>query len=390
MTLAFIKNVITLCGVVVIFSCGSEQQTNQKLLPKVSVVQPFKKDVPVYSEFVGEVKGLYDIPIRARVDGYLEQRLFQEGGPVKKGQLLYVIDSQPYEAEVASKASEVAEAKTQLVKAENELRRIKPLAEINAVSQMDLDAAVAEEGAASAALDAAIANHELSLIRLGYTRIKSPIRGVIGKTKAKRGEYVGKEPNPVILNTVSRLDTILVQFFITESNYLKVAREFLAAHNSLPGKGNKREKRDPNLELILSDGSSHSHLGVVDFIDREVDPETGSILIQASFQNPDGLVRPGQFARVKILMRTEKDAVLIPLRAVMEVQGKTNVYIMNDSNLVEMREIVGNQKYGDLVLVEEGIEHGEKVIVEGIQRIRSGMKVEAQLDTFESKTSNPF
>ena len=182
----------------------------------------------------------------------------------------------------------------------------------------------------------------------------------------------------------------MVQFFITESNYLKVAREFLAAHNSLPGKGNKREKRDPNLELILSDGSSHSHLGVVDFIDREVDPETGSILIQASFQNPDGLVRPGQFARVKILMRTEKDAVLIPLRAVMEVQGKTNVYIMNDSNLVEMREIVGNQKYGDLVLVEEGIEHGEKVIVEGIQRIRSGMKVEAQLDTFESKTSNPF
>jgi len=390
MSLPFFKNTIALLSIVIFVSCGSEQQSTIKQLPKVSVVIPFKKDVPVYSEFVGEVKGLYDIPIRARVDGYLEQRLFQEGGSVKKGQLLYVIDSQPYEAEVASKASEVAEAKTFLVKAENELRRIRPLAEINAVSEMDLDAAIAEEGAAKAALEAAHANHKLSLIRLGYTRISSPIRGVIGKTKAKRGEYVGKEPNPVILNTVSRLDTILVQFFITESNYLKVARDFLITHDSLPSKGSRREKREPNLELILSDDSSHSHLGVVDFIDREVDPETGSILIQASFQNPDGLVRPGQFARVKILMRTEKDAVLIPLRAVMEVQGKTNIYVLNDSNQVEMREVIANEKYGDLVLVEEGLEHGENVVLEGIQRIRSGMKVEAQLDTFKSKTSNPF
>ena len=306
--------------------------------------------------------------------------------------MLYVIDSQPFAAEVANKNSEVAEAKTMLVRAENELRRIKPLAEINAVSQSDLDAAVAEEGAARAAVDASLANYELSLIRLGYTRISSPINGVIGKTQAKRGEYVGKEPNPVILNTVSRLDTILVQFFITESNYLKVAREFLALHGSLPGNENKNKDRDrePNLELILSDGSTHSELGSIDFIDREVDPETGSILVQASFKNPKGLVRPGQFARVKILMRMEEDAVIIPWRCVMEVQGKTNVYVMNDSNQVEMREIISSQKYGDLILIDEGLEHGEKVVIEGVQRIRSGMKVEAVVDTFNSKSSNPF
>jgi len=387
---SFIRNAIILICAIIIASCSTQQSSDQQQLTQVVVVVPQKKDVPVYNEFVGEVKGLYDIPIRARVDGYLEEKLFQEGGPVKKGQLLYIIDSEPYRAEAASKASDVAQAKTLLVKAENELRRIKPLAEINAVSQMDLDAAVAEEGAAKAALEAAEANHELSLIRLSYTRIKSPIKGIIGKTKAERGEFVGKYPNPVILNTVSRLDTILVQFFITESNYLKVAREFLMLHDSLPSGKEKNRKREPNLELILSDGSSHSHKGVVDFVDREVDPETGSIMVQASFQNPDRLVRPGQFARVKILMRVEKDAVIIPWRCVMEVQGKTNVYVMNDSNQVELREIISTQKYGDLILVDEGLEHGEKVLIEGFQRIRTGMKVEAVVDTFNSKSSNPF
>ncbi|HAW52065.1 MAG TPA: efflux RND transporter periplasmic adaptor subunit [Flavobacteriales bacterium] len=386
----FYRAILLLVYVIFIVSCGTEEVTDQKPVTKVSVIIPIKKDVPVTSVFVGEVKGLYDIPIRARVDGYLEEKLFQEGSLVKKGQLLYVIDAQPYKAEVASKSSEVAEARTILVKAENELRRIRPLAEINAVSQMDLDAAIAEEGAARAALDAAEANHEIALIKLSYTRIHSPITGVIGKTKAELGEYVGQFPNPVILNTVSRLDTILVQFFITESNYLKVAREFIAVNKSMMSGHNANKAKERNLELILSDGSVHPYKGAVDFIDREVDSETGSIMVQASFQNPEGLVRPGQFARINVLMRTEKDAVLIPWRSVVEVQGKTNVYVLNDSSQVEMREIISSHKYGDLILVDEGLKHGEKVLVDGIQRVRSGMTVEAVTDTFISKSSNPF
>ena len=262
-------------------SCA-EENNQQAQLSKVSYIEPIIRDVPVYIEFVGSISGLYDIPIRARVDGYLEERHFIEGGPVKKGQLLYVIDSQPYEAEVASRKSDMAEAKTLLVRAENELKRIEPLAEINAVSQSDLDAAIAEAGAAQASLEASEANLELAEIKLSYTRILSPINGIIGKTKAKRGEYVGREPNPVILNTVSRIDTVLTQFFLTESEYLRIAREYLQYHDSLPDRRQERRNED-NLELILSDGSTHTHKGDVDFIDREVDPETGAILCSGPF-----------------------------------------------------------------------------------------------------------
>ena len=369
-------------------SCGGDGQQSQQQKPLVKVVDVIKKDVPVYREFVGEVYGLYDIPIRARVDGYLEERKFQEGSNVKKGQLLYVIDSQPYEAEVASKKSEVAEAQTILVNAENDLKRIRPLAEKNAMSQLDLDAAVADEGAARASLDAAKAKLRIAEINLGYTSIKSPIDGIIGKTKAKRGEYVGKEPNPVILNTISRIDTILVQFFITESDYLDVAREIM---QDMEKRGDDlAPRRKDHLSLILADGSVHNHIGNIDFVDRNIDPTTGSMLVQASFPNPDQLVRPGQFARVKIETKIEKDAKLIPSRCIVSIQGKSNVYVVNNEGTAEMREIKIAASYGDLTLVSSGIEHGDQIVIEGLQMIRSGVPVETEKISFESKSDNPF
>ncbi len=232
----------------------------------------------IYQEFVGQVYGLKDISIRARVEGFLEGIYFDEGRGVKKGQLLYTIESQPFEADVAAKMSLLAEAKIMFVNAESELNRIRPLAEINAVSQSDLDAAVARFEASQASVEAAEANLRAAQIQLSYTKIKAPISGIIGKTKAKVGDFVGREPNPVILNVVSRIDVILVEFFLTESEYLIVAREW---------NKNKEleevEREEPYLELILSDGSIHNHKGIVEFIDREVDPTTGSILLQASF-----------------------------------------------------------------------------------------------------------
>ncbi len=371
----------------VFISCNDDGAQQAQQIPKVKVVDIIKKDVPVYREFVGEVSGLFDIPIRARVDGYLLERHFTEGSKVKKGQLLYVIDAQPYIAEVASKKSEVAEAQTLLVNAENELNRIEPLAKKNAVSQSDLDAAIAEKGAAEASLDAAKARLELAEINLGYTRISSPINGVIGKTKAKRGEYVGKDPNPVILNTVSRIDTVLVQFFLTESTYLTIAREYLMSHDSIRYDNSGRERED-NLELILTDGSVHEYKGNVDFIDRNIDPTTGSILLQASFPNPKGIIRPGQFSKVKIEMRVEKDAMLVPVRCIMDLQGKTNVYVVKDDGFVELREVKTVARYGDLALVESGISHGEKILIEGIQFVRSGVQVEMETIKFESQSPN--
>ena len=373
-----LKDIILLfSSSLILVSCGSDEQS-KPFVPEISVYKITAEDVPIYQEFVGQVYGLKDISIRARVEGFLEGIFFDEGRGVKKGQLLYEIESQPFEADVAAKLSLLAEAKTMLVNSESELNRIRPLAEINAVSQSDLDAAVARFEASQASVEAAEANLRAAKIQLSYTRIHSPITGIIGKTKAKVGDFVGKNPNPVILNVVSRIDVILVEFFITESQYLIFAREV---------NKNKELKEvdweEPNLELILSDGSVHNHKGIVEFVDREVDPTTGSILLQASFPNPEYLIRPGQFARINASVRTIKNGILIPQRSVMEMQGIHNVYVINDENKVELRRIIVGTTIDSFWLVEEGLKNGEKVVYEGLQKVKPGLTVNPVLTKVE-------
>ncbi len=373
-----LKNIILLfSSSLILVSCGSDEQS-KPFVPEIPVYKITAEDVPIYQEFVGQVYGLKDISIRARVEGFLEGIFFDEGRGVKKGQLLYKIESQQYEAEVAAKLSSLAEAKTLLVNAESELNRIRPLAEINAVSQSDLDAAVARFEASEASVEAAEANLKASQIQLSYTRIYSPITGIIGKTKAKVGDFVGREPNPVILNVVSRIDVILVEFFITESQYLIFARE-VNKNKELE----EVEREEPYLELILSDGSIHNHKGIVEFIDRDVDPTTGSILLQASFPNPEYLIRPGQFARINASVRTIKNGILIPQRSVMEMQGIHNVYVINNENKVELRRIKVGPTIDSFWLVDEGLNNGEKVVYEGLQKVKPGMTVNPVLTKVE-------
>ena len=373
-----LKNIILLISSsLILVSCGSDEQS-KLFVPEIPVYKITAEDVPIYQEFVGQVYGLKDISIRARVEGFLEGIYFNEGRGVKKGQMLYKIESQPFEADVAAKMSLLAESKTLLVNAESELNRIRPLAEINAVSQSDLDAAVARFEASQASVEAAEANLRAAKIQLSYTRIHSPITGLIGKTKAKVGDFVGKDPNPVILNVVSRIDIILVEFFITESEYLIFAREV--------NKNKEREeveREEPYLELILSDGSIHNHKGIVEFVDRQVDPTTGSILLQASFPNPEYIIRPGQFARVNASVRTIKNGILIPQRSVMEMQGIHNVYVINNENKVELRRIKVGPTIDSFWLVDEGLNNGEKVVYEGLQKVRPGMTVNPVLTKVE-------
>ena len=365
-----LKNIIlVISSSLILVSCGSDEQSNT-FVPEIPVYKIIAEDVPIYQEFVGQVYGLKDISIRARVEGFLEGIYFDEGRVVKKGQLLYTIESQPFEADVAANMSLLAKEKTMHVNAESELNRIRPLAEINAVSQSDLDAAVARFDASQASVEAAEANLRAAQIQLSYTTIYSPISGVIGKTKAKVGDFVGREPNPVILNVVSRIDVILVDFFLTESQYLIFAR---AINKNKELK--KAERREPNLELILADGSVHNHKGKVEFLDRDVDPTTGSILVQASFPNPEGLIRPGQFARINASVRTIKNGILIPQRSVMELQGIHNVYVINDENKVELRRIIVGPTIDSFWLVDEGLNNGERVVYEGLQKVKPGMTV---------------
>ena len=351
-------------------------------VPDIPVVKVLQKDVPVYKEFVGQIYGKYDIPIRARVSGFLEGIHFTEGSRVKKGQLLYTIDPQPFEAQVAEQMSRLAGARTQLVKAKNDLQRIRPLAEISAVSKSDLDAAEAQYEAAQAEVDAAKASLELARISLSYTRIKSPIRGLIGKTQAKVGEFVGQNPNPVILNTVSRIDTVHVEFFLPERDYLILAKAYSVNNRKLVEVTEKRKV----LQLILSDGSTFPYKGWVNFINRNIDPSSGSMLIQASFPNPQRILRPGLFARIKVRMDVMQDALLVPLRCILEIQNKYYLYVVEKDGTVRQKEVEAGPLQGDMQVITKGLAPEDRVVLEGIQMIRSGMKVNPVEKSFRSQS----
>jgi membrane fusion protein (multidrug efflux system) len=359
---------LLLCLLLTVSACQDKKEAAAPPPPpEIPVVVTQAQDVPLFTEFVGHVYGLKDIAIRARLEGFLEGIHFEEGSTVEKDKLLYTLESQPLEEAVANRMSQVAEAQTMLAKASSDLGRIKPLAELKAVSQSDLDGAVAQFEAAQAALDAAQANLRAARIQLGYTKVYSPINGIIGKTKAKVGDFVGREPNPVILNVVSQTDTILVEFFLTENQYLEAARRFLAEAGDA-----ESEKDKAVLELILSDGSLYPQKGKVDFIDRDVDPTTGAILLQASFPNPDGLLRPGQFAKVKVHVESVKDAILLPQRCVTERQGQYSVYVVEAGNTIKERAVKLGPAVGSAYLIEEGLKAGEQVVYEGLQLVRDG------------------
>ena len=366
-------------------SCGSDEQT---VAPpqQITVVEVIQKDVPIYREFIGEVYGEKDIPIRARVEGFLESINFEEGSDVKEGQLLYTIDPRPLEATVNAQQSEVAAAETMMVKAKSDLDRYEPLAALNAVSKSDLDAAQAEYDASVSAVEAAKANLRSAQIQLGYTKIYSPINGIIGITKARVGDFVGKDPNPVILNTVSATSNVKVRFYITETAYLYLSREYIEKMSKML-EGEPDPEKEPNIELILSDGSVYEEKGTVDFVDRGIDASTGSILIQANFPNPKLILRPGLYAKVKVVARNIKDAILIPQRCIMELQGLHSVYVVNDSNVVESRQVTTGPTIGDYWLIEEGLKAREKVVIDALQKVRPDMEIIPEVIEFESKTN---
>jgi membrane fusion protein (multidrug efflux system) len=364
-----------------------EKADNAIQPPNVQVVEVIQKDIPVTEEFVGQTYGLFDIAIQARVDGFLEGIHFEEGTRVKKGQLLYTIDPQQLEAKLAGAMGQLAEANTMLVKAESDLARIKPLAEMNAVSQSDLDAAIAQRDAAAGTVDAARAAVTSAKIELGYTRIYSPIDGIIGKTEAYPGDYVGRGINNVVLNEVSRIDTILVNFHIPEEQYLELVQSFIEGGQRV---NVQRRENQADLTLKLSDGTDFPEPGRLKFVNREVNATTGTLLLQASFPNPQEVLRPGQFARVVAIIEVIKGGLLVPQRCVQELQGNYNVFVVNDQNMVEFRKIeVGFAYQTGYLTVTSGLEPGEKVVYEGLQKVRGGAKVNPELQNISiAETEN--
>ena len=353
------------------FSCKDE---NVKVIPpqKIKVYMVTTKTVPIYEEFVGQVFGEKDIPIRARVEGFLDEIHFKEGSNIEKGKLLYVIDPDPQKEAVVAKQSMVAQANTLLIQKESDLNRIKPLAALDAVSKRELDIAQAQRDAAISSLKAANADLNIAKINLSYTRILSPIDGIIGRTLAREGEFVGKNPNPVILNTVSDISTIRVQFFLSENEYLRIAEKYSKEQiDSTEGADVKKIA----VELYLSNGILFDQKGQLDFIDRNIDTSTGTILVQATFPNPDKIIRPGQFARVKVKVMDIKDAILVPQKCLIELQGQYSVLIVNAEKKVEAVQVVIGEKIPGYTIIKSGIKSGDQVILEGLQKVKPGLAV---------------
>lgn len=331
-------------------------------VPVVEVADVTRKDVPIFAEWVASLDGMVNAVIRAQVQGYLIKQNYKEGDVVKKGQILFEIDPRTFRAALEQAKGELGRAKARLTQTKANLNRIRPLAEQRAVSQKDLDDAIAAEQSAQAAVQSATAAFDKASLDLSFTRLTSPIEGIAGIAKAQIGNLVG--PGQIEeLTTVSTVNPIKAYTALSEQEYLK-AQETRA-----------QQAGKIQLELILADGSVFPHKGQFAFADRQVDMRTGTIRLAALFPNPNNLLRPGQFARIRAQMGLKKDALLIPQRAVTEVQGKYLVAVVGPDNKVAIKQVKASERYGQLWVIDEGLRAGDKVIAEGIQKVKEGMTV---------------
>ncbi|HSE89907.1 MAG TPA: efflux RND transporter periplasmic adaptor subunit [Candidatus Binatia bacterium] len=345
--------------------------------PEVQVAEVIQKDVPIYVELVGATLGSEDVEIRARVEGYLISVNFTEGSFVTKGQPLYKIDPQPFEAALDQAKANLATAQAGLEKTDNDVARYKPLFAQQAVSKQELDNALSAQQAARAQVDAYKAAVAQAQLNLGYTNITSPVDGFIGTTQKKVGSLIGR--GETLLNTVSQINPIFFRCAIAEAEYLRIARR--AQQSGKPA------DKQANVELILADGSIFSHKGRLDAVERAVDPTTGTLTGQFSFPNPERILRPGQYGKARFVTDVKEGALLVPQRAVQELQGLFSVMVVKTDNTVEQRMVKAGERVGNSWILDSGVKPGEKVIVEGIQKVQPGIKVVAQLVKTEQEIS---
>jgi membrane fusion protein (multidrug efflux system) len=390
-------------------------------VPTVIVAEVPQRAVQVSADFVARTEAVPTVEIRARIAGVLEQVRFREGSEVKQGQVLFTIQQEEYKAALQSARAQLAKAEADLIRAKDtsvvdrqraqleqakaelgknqaDVARYRPLVKEQAIPQQDLDTALSREQAAAAgvqAADAALKDSILSQrtaiqlaeaavesgkasvtqadLNLKYTVVESPISGIVSKLAVDVGNLVGKG-EPTLLATVSAVHPIFVDFSITEADYLRLVKR-------VPGLGRGEVARDrpPSLDLVLADGSVFAQKGRPIFVDRAIDQKTGTIQVRAEFPNPQWLLRPGQFGRIRAVTEDVPDAILVPQVAVQELQGAKTVMVVGEGDKVAMRTLTVREPYRDFYIVSAGIKPGERVIVEGIQKVRPGMQVKPEL-----------
>src|SRR5467141_974078 len=349
--------------------------------PDVEVVQVEQKDVPIFGEWIGTLDGFTNADVRAQVSGYLQRQGYQEGAFVRKGQLLFEIDPRPFQAALDQAEGQLAQAKAALANAhavqgrtELDVNRYTPLAKEQAASQQDLDNAVQNNMAAKATVataEAQIKTNEAAVetakINLDFTRLIAPIEGIAGQAQLQVGALVNLSSGPV--TSVSTVDPIKVYFTVSEPQYLAWRKRFPTESSRLEADKNLR------LELILADGSVYPHTGTFYFADRQVDVGTGAIRIAGLFPNPGNILRPGGYGKVRAVIRLQQNALMVPQRAVSELQGGYQVAVVGPDNKVSIKTVTVGDRVGNEWVIPDGLKPGEKVIAEGIQKVRPGAQV---------------
>jgi membrane fusion protein (multidrug efflux system) len=344
--------------------------------PDVKAATVLQKDVPIYVEAIGQTRGSTEIEVRARVEGFLQTVDFKEGNPVRKGQLLFTIDPAPFRASLAQAKGQLAETEANLARTKQDVVRFEPLVAKNAISRQEYETAVAVHRAAEASVAAAKASVDKAALDLGYTRVLAPEDGMAGKTEVYPGTLVGRGQSTLLTN-ISQIGTIHVRFTVPERDYLYYARR------RQERMANKAKEEVLPFELILADGSILPSKGQLVFVDRNVDSQTGTILLEAAFPNPGGIVRPGQFARVRVAVDMKPQAILVPQRAVSELQGIYNVAVVGGDDTIDLRMVKPGERIGTLWIIDSGLKGGERVVVEGLQKVRAGVKVKPEMVKIE-------
>ena len=345
--------------------------------PEVQVADVIQRDVPIYSEWVGTLDGFVNAEIRPKIEGYLQKQLYRDGAFVRQGDVLFEIDPRQYQAALDQAMGTMGRAEAALFKARNDVQRYTPLVAQKAVSQQELDNAVAAEMESTAALESAKANVQQARLNLTWTRVLSPISGVVGIAKSQVGDLVTPQ---TVMTTVSQVDPIKVIFNISEKEYMRYATQINKPAES---------GQEGHLELVLDDGSIYPHKGKVITVDRQVDVRTGTMTVKGSFPNPGNLLRPGQFAKVRAALETEQGALLVPQRAVSELQGSYQVGVVGPDGKAEIRVVQPGPRVDSLWVIRKGLNPGEKVIVEGLFRVRPGMVVNAKPAATEETGAAP-
>jgi len=384
LSLARAVSAVLLVSGVSLFSTGCAQKNARAGYPPaldVEVIKVGQKDVPIYGEWIGTLDGLVDADVKAQVTGYLLKQAYVEGSFVKKGQLLFQIDPRPFEAAHDQAKAQLAQAQAQLANAEAtqlqaqlNVNKYTPLAEEQAASQQDLDNAVQTNVAAKAtvlnskaAIQAAGAAVKTAEINLDFTRLVAPIDGIAGQAQLQVGALVNTSSSAV--TTVSTVDPIKAFFTVSEQEYLAFNRQY-----STEASREAEEKRRP-LELILADGTTYAKKGKIYFADRAVNQKTGAIRIAGLFPNPGNILRPGQYARVRAATSIKQGALLVPQRAVSELQGSYQVAVVDNDNKVSILTVKVGERAGAMWIIEDGLKPGERVVAEGVQKVTTGALV---------------